>query len=104
MEQSPQTGSADDEAEELRRDWTERVATGRPILTYEFDVPLTLRLDPKGQLELDCPCLRVGNFEAAGIVRVKLSAAASQSLKEMVAELDRHPYEVIFGSPDRARH
>jgi hypothetical protein len=94
----------EDEEEELRRDWAEQVATGRPMLTYEFGLPLFLHLDTKGQIELDCPCLRVGNFSAAGVVRIRLSPAAARSLRTMIAEIEKHPYELIFAAPDRARH
>lgn len=77
----------DDEDAELREDWVLRVATGRPIFTYDFDRPLFLKLHASGQLDVDCPCLCVGNFDLAGVIRIRLSPSAVGQLVKLAQRL-----------------
>ena len=74
----------EDENAELREDWARRVATGRPMVTYQFDRPLILKLNTAGQLDVDCPCLWVGDMDTAGVIRMRLSPSA---IREVVTFL-----------------
>jgi hypothetical protein len=74
----------EDEDEELRRDWEEMVRTGRPVLTYDFQLPIAFRFGKEDRLEMDCQCLAVGSFSLPGTIRVRLSLAAADRLKQFL--------------------
>ncbi len=78
----------EDEEEELRRDWEERVATGRPLLTYDFDLPIAFRLDQDGQLEMDCQCFVVGTFSPPATIRIRLAPPAVHQLRHILTRLE----------------
>lgn len=81
------TETDEDEAKELREDWARRVASGRPMMTYEVDAPVSLKLDAQGQLDIDCPCLRIEVSDIAGILRIRLGPLALSQLLTFVQNL-----------------
>lgn len=81
------TETDEDEAEELREDWARRVASGRPMMTYEVDTPVSLKLNAQGQLDIDCPCLRVEASDLAGVLRMRLGPVALSQLLRFVQDL-----------------
>jgi hypothetical protein len=93
-----------EDKEELRRDWEYRVATGRPILIYDFDLPMTFRVGSGGQIEMDCPCMVVGNFNRPGNIRVRLSPAAAHRLRDTFRKLEDLLGDVIPEPPRRSTH
>jgi len=81
----------DDEYEKMKEQWEARLRAGIPVTMYEFDLPMTLSTEKEGALLLDCPCVRIGNFEPAGIVRIRLTDAAVKSLRAALAFLEKNP-------------
>jgi hypothetical protein len=81
----------DDEYKKMKEQWETLLRSGTPAVGYEFDLPMTLSREKAGALLLDCPCLRIGNFEPAGIVRIRLTDAAVKSLKAALDFLEKNP-------------
>lgn len=66
---------------------TRRVASGRPMMTYEVDTPVSLKLNAQGELDIDCPCLRVEVSDIAAILRIRLGPMALSQLLLFVQDL-----------------
>ena len=81
----------DDEYKEMKERWESQLRAGIPAMSYEFDLPMTLSTEKEGVLLLDCPCMRIGNFEPAEIVRIRLTDAAIKSLKVALDFPEKNP-------------
>ncbi len=85
----------DDEYKEMKEQWESKLRAGIPAVMYEFDLPMTLSTEKEGALLLDCPCMRIGNFEPAAMVRIRLTDAAIKSLKVALNFLEKNPSKQV---------
>jgi hypothetical protein len=80
-----------DTDDETQTWWQAQLSSGTPIHVYEFDLPITFIKEEGEVLSLDCPCVRIGRLDPAGVVRVRLTKASVDSLKHALAEFEKNP-------------
>jgi hypothetical protein len=82
---------SDDEGfAEMKERFESRLRAGRPILGFEFDLPIKFTRGKDGGISLDCPCLKIGLYEPAAVVRVHLTRQAIDGLMRALFDLERN--------------
>ena len=76
-------------AEKAADAFYQRLSEFKPVTTYTFDLPMDVTIGTAGDILLDCPCLMVPNHPNAGIVRVRLTPAAADSLRRVLEQLGK---------------
>src|SRR6266849_970821 len=92
---------ADDSAdpsdwEEKRKEWEERLASGRPMMQVLLDVPFKVFRDEEGVLSIDTATFGLAGFDRLGSLRIGVAPAAEKSLKTLFDNREKIP-EVLVG-------
>jgi hypothetical protein len=66
--------------EETRKRWNDRLASGEPMHSVLLDLPLKATRDETDALMLDSPTFGLAGFDRLGIQRVLLTADAAKAL------------------------
>lgn len=72
--------------EESRKKWNDRLASGEPMHSVLLDLPLKVTRDETGALMLDSPTFGLAGFDRLGIQRVLLTPDAAKALTTMLAQ------------------
>jgi hypothetical protein len=76
-----------------------------PLLAYEIDPPMEVFSDNStGAITIDCPCLEIGGINRAGVLRLRLTPLAAQSLKRALDMLQTTPGEPAATGVARSSH
>lgn len=94
----------EDELQIHRAELQEILDSGEPLLTYEIDPPMKLHKSQDGSLDIDCPCLQIGGTTTAGILRIRMTPLAVQSLTRAFEALQTTPDAQVGSEVTRSSH
>jgi hypothetical protein len=81
-----------------------RLERREPIISYEIDTPFGMHVGTAGDITIDCPCLAFAGVEMAGILRVRLTPQAVDSLRRAFDALGKNQDALGAAPPKRSTH
>lgn len=82
---------SDDDWEQKKKWWEERLATGDSVMTFAIDEPLQVGVTPEGAVVLKFVFGQIGNFETAAMATAILSPAVARRLKATFPNVENIP-------------
>ena len=78
-----------EELEKMQSFWDKKLASGEPMVSYEFHLAMDVFVGTAGDITIDCPCFGLAGFDRLGVVRVRLTPEAASSLRRGLRDLEK---------------
>lgn len=91
-------------SEATKERWSQRLASKEPLMSHLFDLPMNILVGKEGEILIDCPCLVLDGFDRPGVVRVELTAAATDRLRHALIAAGRLHDAPGGAPPKRSTH
>ena len=76
---------------EKKKEWEERLASGKPVHAVLIDLPMNVFKEEAGGLSIDTATFELAGFDRLGILRVQITPAAVDKLKWVFDNLEKIP-------------